>query len=515
MASLSRSSDKVGVIGKTVGKYRIVARLGRGGMGTVYKAIDTTLQREVAIKILNADHADPATTARFRAEATILASLNHPEIATIHDLFPTETDLLMVVEFVRGATLEKVSDTLGPMPPDQAAYVIDKMLSALEHTHRAGIVHRDLKPANVMVTEHGGIKIMDFGVARACGGDRMTLDGTLMGTPAYMAPEQVLGNEVDGRADLYSVGVVFYRLLTGVLPFTAESAVDMLQKQLSETPTPLHVHRSDLPDWCEPIVQRALAKAATDRFQNAAEFREALREATGLIASSELARLFSITVAELESTQSRHTAVPAEDTAALDTPSYTFRSASSLTILSAGAMVLAVALLWRPGIIRVAKPRETTRPPVIQRAAPAPTPAPVPTPFVFDARMVLTDGGKRSERDCRVVLIDKTIRVQPKDAETLLRQLSYDAVVSISYSRGRRPLWNTKAGPTPVLTLRPAVFDLFRGDRYWVSIRTKNPKSPFLVLRLPDEMQARRAIDALEERTGRTAQTVVERSLDE
>jgi serine/threonine protein kinase len=503
----------VGVIGKTVGKYRIVARLGRGGMGTVYKAIDTTLQREVAIKILNADHADTSTAARFRAEATILASLNHPEIATIHEFFPSETDLLMVVEFVRGATLEKVSDALGPMPTDQSAYVIDKMLSALEHTHRAGIVHRDLKPANVMITEHGSIKIMDFGVARACGGDRMTLDGTLMGTPAYMAPEQVLGNEVDGRADLYSVGVVFYRLLTGVLPFTAESAVDMLQKQLSETPTPLHVHRTDLPDWCEPIVQRALAKSTDDRFQNAAEFREALRDATGLIASSELARLFSITVAELESTQSRQTGVLAEDTAALDTPSYSFRSASSLTILSAGVIVLAVALLWRPGIIRVTKPRETTRPPVIQR--PAPAPAPVPMPFVFDARMVLADGGKRSERDCRVVLIDKTIRVQPKDAETLLRQLPYDAVVSISYSRGRRPLWNTKEGPTPVLTLRPAVFDLFRGDRYWVTIRTKNAKSRFLVLRLPDEMQARRAIDALEERTGRTAQTVVERSLDE
>jgi hypothetical protein len=129
--------------------------------------------------------------------------------------------------------------------------------------------------------------------------------------------------------------------------------------------------------------------------------------------------------------------------------------------------------------------------------------------------MVVSDGGKRAERECRVVLIDKTIRVQPKDADALLRQLPYDAVVSISYSRGRRPLWTTKAGPTPVLTLRPGVFGLFRGDRYWVSLRTKNPKSPFLVLRLPDEMQAKRAIDALEERTGRKAQTVVERSVDE
>jgi hypothetical protein len=287
----------------------------------------------------------------------------------------------------------------------------------------------------------------------------------------------------------------------------------MLQKQLSGTPIPLHLHRADLPDWCEPVVQRALAKSATDRFENAAEFRETLRDATGQIPSAELARIFSMSVAELESTQSRQTSVLPADTAAFDVPSYSFRSASSLTLLSAGAIVLAVAFLWRPAIFRLTKPRETPRSAAVQR--PAPPPAPIPMPFVFDARMVVSDSGKRSERECRVVLIDKTIRVQPKDAESLLRQLPYDAVVSISYARGRRPLWNTKAGPTPVLTLRPAVFDLFRGDRYWVSLRTKNPKSRFLVLRLPDEMQAKRAIDALEERTGHKAQTVVERSVDE
>src|SRR4029079_7870915 len=211
------------MIGQTIGKYRTVGQLGRGGMGTVYKAVDETLDREVAIKVLNPDVADAKIMTRFRAEATALARLNHPEIATIYELFRSETDLLMVMEFVRGETLDKISNRLGALPPDRAAYLLDKVLSALAHAHRAGIVHRDMKPANVMVTEHGGVKIMDFGIARVRGGEHMTGDGYMMGTPAYMPPEQVLGQEVDGRADLYSVGVVFYKLLTGALPFKADT----------------------------------------------------------------------------------------------------------------------------------------------------------------------------------------------------------------------------------------------------------------------------------------------------
>ena len=133
-----------------------------------------------------------------------------------------------------------------------------------------------MKPANVMVTDGGGVKIMDFGVARVRGAEHMTMDGYVVGTPAYMAPEQVLAQEVDGRADLYSVGVVLYRLLTGALPFEADTPVGMLQQQIAESPTPLSQHRDDLPEWCETIVQRALAKSPAARFQTAGEFREAL-----------------------------------------------------------------------------------------------------------------------------------------------------------------------------------------------------------------------------------------------
>ncbi len=271
------------MIGRTIGKYRIVAQIGRGGMGTVYKAVDQTLDREVAIKVLNPELADTDIMKRFRAEATTLAKLNHPEIATIYELFRSETDLLMVMEFVKGETLDKISDRLGPMAPERAAYLIDKVLSALEHAHRAGVVHRDMKPANVMITEIGGVKIMDFGIARVRGAEHMTVDGYMMGTPAYMPPEQVLGHEVDGRADLYAVGVVFYRLLTGALPFKADTAIGMVQKQISETPTPINSIRADLPDWCETLLQRALEKSPVDRFQTAEEFREALSKASGVL----------------------------------------------------------------------------------------------------------------------------------------------------------------------------------------------------------------------------------------
>jgi eukaryotic-like serine/threonine-protein kinase len=282
------------MIGRTIGKYRIVGPLGRGGAGIVYKAVDETLNRDVAVKTLNPDLANTEVMSRFRAEATILAKLNHPQIATIFELFRSENDLLMVMEFVRGETLDRLCERLGPIAPDRAAYLIDLILLALEHAHREGVVHRDIKPANVMVTDEGGVKIMDFGIARVLGAEQKTVDFRLMGTPAYMSPEQVMGEEVDGRSDLYSVGVLFYRLVSGALPFTADTALGMLQRQIRDTPTPLNVHRPSLPVWCDQIAQRALAKTPADRFQSAEEFRDALGRATGPLPAADYARTFAL-----------------------------------------------------------------------------------------------------------------------------------------------------------------------------------------------------------------------------
>jgi serine/threonine-protein kinase len=287
------------MIGTTVGKYRVLDRLGRGGMGTVYKALDETLDREVAIKVLNPDLGDAELLKRFRAEAISLARLNHPGIATIYELHRHDDDLLMVMEFVRGETLQALSERLGPLEPPQAAHICIQILDALAHAHRAGIVHRDLKPANVMVTDAGQVKVMDFGIARMLGGEHYTHAGYMMGTPAYMAPEQVLGQEVDGRADLYSVGVLFYRLLSRELPFKADTAIAMAQKQVAEAPTPIGTFRPDLPPWCEAIILRALAKSPDERFQTAEAFRNAIRAGVAPAALGELPTMATPTQASL------------------------------------------------------------------------------------------------------------------------------------------------------------------------------------------------------------------------
>ena len=287
------------MLGKTVGKYRILDRLGRGGMGIVYRALDETLDREVAIKVLNPELGEAEVLKRFRAEAVSLARLNHPGIATIYELHRHGDDLLMVMEFLRGETLQTLSERLGPLAAPQAAHLCTQVLEALAHAHRAGVVHRDLKPANVMVTDTGVLKVMDFGIARMMGTEHCTNAGFMMGTPAYMAPEQVLGQEIDGRADLYSVGVLFYRLLTRELPFQADTAIGMAQKHVAEAPTPLGTFRADLPPWCETIINKALAKSPAARFQTAEEFRAAILAAVKPAALGELPTMATPTAASL------------------------------------------------------------------------------------------------------------------------------------------------------------------------------------------------------------------------
>jgi serine/threonine-protein kinase len=264
------------LVGQNVGKYRILDRIGKGGMGTVYRALDETLHRDVAIKVLNAELNDPEVAKRFRAEAITVARLSHPGIATIYELFEHEGQWLMVMEYVRGETLEGLVTRMGPLSAQRTAELCMQALVALAHAHSMGVVHRDLKPANLMITENGSVKVMDFGIARVSGSEHMTNAGFMMGTPAYMAPEQVRGGEVDARTDLYAMGVVFYRLATAKLPFKGDTAFAMVQSQVHEAHTPVGLVRTDLPAWVEEVVTRALAKTPEQRFQSAAEFHEAL-----------------------------------------------------------------------------------------------------------------------------------------------------------------------------------------------------------------------------------------------
>jgi serine/threonine-protein kinase len=496
------------MIGRTVGKYRIIGQLGRGGTGMVYRAVDETLGREVAVKTLNADLAETDILKRFRAEASILARLNHPEIATIYELYRSETELLMVMELVRGETLEHLSSRLGPLDPTRAAYLIDRVLSALEHAHRAGIVHRDIKPANVMVTEVGGVKIMDFGVARVRDAEHMTLDGYVVGTPAYMAPEQVLAEEVDGRADLYSVGVVFYRLLTGALPFDADTPAGLLHQQIAESPTPLGQHRDDLPAWCEPIVQRALDKSVADRFQTAEEFREALGRASGLVTTTDVANGFVAGQVPAAPDHMSTLVISASDAGvpAGAGPSgawsaervwrtvtkYRARLGSVLAVFAVSGAVVTHVALDNTGTA----PERVTAGPTRAKAFPA---------LLFRTKVLVGARSRPRERAARLVVAEGTVTLTADDSGDRLRTVAYEDVISIDYSRGPDPMWSSPKGPAvlarPGGTLRKLGVSL---ERHWISLQTTT-EPRFVILRV-DDGEVMRLLSALEERTGRAPQ---------
>ena len=265
------------MIRQKIGQYRVLDRLGAGGMGRVYRGVDEMLGRDVALKVL--DTLMEESTARLRAEAAALARLSHPGIATVYELVENDTHLVMVMELVRGQTLQHILDNVGVFSPRRAAELCMQTLAALEHAHSAGVVHRDLKPSNLMMTDSGLIKVMDFGIARLEGSINLTGAGAMLGTPAYMAPEQVLGHPVDARADLYAMGVVFFRLVTAGLPFKGETPFEMAQSQVKDTPAKARDLRADLPQWVDDILTRALAKKPVDRFQSAVELHDTFARA--------------------------------------------------------------------------------------------------------------------------------------------------------------------------------------------------------------------------------------------
>src|SRR5262249_51489079 len=226
---------------------RFVEELARGPLGIVYKATDETLDRDVAIKVLSPELSSPELMNHFQTEATTLAKLHHSDIATIHEIQRTDTDLLMVMELVKGETLEQLSERLGALPPERAAYLVALVLGALEHAHNAGVVHRDLTPSSVTVTELGGVKVMDFGMSRVAGADQSTSDGFMLGPPSYMSPERLAAAEVDGRTDVYSAGLNFYRLLAGAVPLKRPPTLRVVERQRSAHPPPPHTERHGRP----------------------------------------------------------------------------------------------------------------------------------------------------------------------------------------------------------------------------------------------------------------------------
>jgi serine/threonine-protein kinase len=208
------------------GRYELVEVIGRGGMGTVYRASDLVLRRPVAVKLLPGPLADqdPTSVARFEREARAAAALNNPAVVAVYDTGADETTRFIVMELISGDSLEAILRDDGPLDPDRAAGIASRVADALAAAHAAGIVHRDIKPANVMVAEDGSVKVLDFGIARAMDATTVTQNASVLGTAAYMAPERALGKPADERSDIYSLGCVLYALLAGHPPFRATAA---------------------------------------------------------------------------------------------------------------------------------------------------------------------------------------------------------------------------------------------------------------------------------------------------
>src|SRR5919112_2149029 len=257
------------------GRYRILRKLGSGGMANVYLAEDEELGRRVAIKILNERYAnDESFIERFRREAKSAAGLSHPNIVSIYDRGQAEGTYYIAMEVIEGRSLKELILTRGPLPIGQAIAFTLEILDALRFAHRHGIIHRDVKPHNILI---GGerLKVTDFGIARA-GASQMTEAGSIMGTAQYLSPEQARGAPVTASSDLYSVGIVLYEMLTGRVPFTGDSAIEIAMKHLNEWPKAPSKLRPEIPEDIDRIVLRALAKAPEERYQSAEEFIEDL-----------------------------------------------------------------------------------------------------------------------------------------------------------------------------------------------------------------------------------------------
>src|SRR5205085_6276665 len=257
-------------IGSTVGDYQIVDILGAGGMGQVYKVRNVISDRVEAMKVLLPDLANsPDLADRFLREIKLQASLEHPNIAALHTAVRLDNQLLMLIEFVEGVTLEQKARH-GALPAIDVVNYIMQALAALEYAHSRGVVHRDIKPANMMLTPEGVVKLMDFGIAKATTDQKLTMTGTTVGSLYYMSPEQIQGATVlDARSDLYSLGVSLYELVTGKRPFDGDSQFAIMSAHLAGTPIPPVTVDPRLPQLLNDVILMSVAKDAAARFQTA------------------------------------------------------------------------------------------------------------------------------------------------------------------------------------------------------------------------------------------------------
>lgn len=269
------------MIGDIIGNYRVLKKLGEGGMGTVYLARDLSLEREVALKIISPELTrNPSLMARFRVEAIAQAKLNHSNITVIHSFDQQKDTYYIVMEFVDGKTLKQVVRENKKIPLKEAAAIFSQILEAVAYAHFKGIVHRDIKPSNIFLTKDHTVKIGDFGIAKVEGIDGLTRAGSTLGSPLYCSPEQVMGKKTDARTDVYSLGMTLYEMLTGKLPFKQEDDSDykLMRQVLDIVPqTPSQLERS-IPPAVDAFIMKCLAKTPEERFQSVKEAEETFKK---------------------------------------------------------------------------------------------------------------------------------------------------------------------------------------------------------------------------------------------
>jgi len=265
--------------GDIIKKYQIVSKIADGGMGAVYKAIDTDKQRDVAVKVIHSKFAfETNIRKRFIDEARIQAKLKHPNICSLIHAFDHESQLFLVMEYLNGDNLKDVIKEKGEIPADETVDIILKVLEALKCAHKNNIIHRDVKPSNIMIMPDGKVKVMDFGIAKSLTGERLTetKTGEKLGTPAYMSPEQIIGKKVDVRTDVYSLGIVLYKMLTGKLPFKDNSSDYEIEQFHVQGIMPSLIDKTDCPTWLNDVIQKAVSKNPIARFDSAEAFTKGL-----------------------------------------------------------------------------------------------------------------------------------------------------------------------------------------------------------------------------------------------
>ena len=272
------------MIGKTISHYKILEKIGEGGMGVVFKAEDMKLKRAVALKFLPPEWTrDPEAKERFLREAQAAAALDHPNICTVYEINEAKEKTFISMAYIKGPTLKDKLE-FGPLEIQDANGIILQIAQGLHEAHQNGIVHRDIKPGNIMLTEKGQAKITDFGLAKLETGSEITKTVTIMGTVTYMSPEQARGDNVDLRSDIWSLGVLFYEMLTGQLPFSREAFQSAIYAIMHEDPEPLASFRSDIPEMLEMVIQKALQKDPQQRYQSLEDFIQDLKDPYAAVA---------------------------------------------------------------------------------------------------------------------------------------------------------------------------------------------------------------------------------------